>query len=158
MMNHGTAQKLTKGFTLLELVIVLGILTIVSTGVFVSIRSDERNSEQRNLQNASLALQADIRYAQRRSITEGRRHGVEFRIIDNFYSIVLDTPRETIRVIHLQNNVRLLNTGGVTSIMFYPRGTTSRSFTILLQTARYEQSLTIIPSSGRVEISEIRRT
>jgi len=159
MMNHNITQKPARGFTLLELVVALGILTIVSTGVFVSIRSNDSNSERRHLQNASLALQADLRYAQRRAIMEGQPYRVVFEIINNRYQIQIDsTPRQTIRTVYLQNGVSILSTtirNNQNAFLFYPRGTTSHAFTVILRTDSYQQELTVIPSGGRVEIKEI---
>jgi Tfp pilus assembly protein FimT len=144
------------GFTLLEIVIILGILSILSVGVFVSIRGG--SSERRALQNASLALQADIRYAQRRSIIEGRRYGVIFELVNNRYRVVSDMPRRTIRTVYMENGVTLLFiSGGHNQVFFTGRGTPTHSFTILLITNSFMQQLTIVPSGGRVRVSDITR-
>ena len=145
-------NKTTKGFTLIELAIVLGIMAIISTGVFVSFRGSER----RELQNASLALQADLRYAQRRAIMEGRRYGIIFEVQHNRYHIVLDSPRQTIRTIYLPNRVRLLEVSGP-SLMFLPRGTASSGFRITLHNGPYSQQLTATVSGGRIRSFDIIR-
>ena len=161
-MMHDLSRKLTKGFTLLELVIVLGILTIVSTGVFVSIRRNERISDQRIVQNATLALQADLRYAQRRSIAEGQRYGIIFEQFNNRYRIVQEswdgTRLRTIRTVYLRDNgiQRLTTTYGRTEVLFSGRGTPSHAFTITLTGSAYEQNITINPSGGRAQIFGIR--
>jgi len=149
-------KKPTRGFTLLELMVALGILTIVSTGVFVSLRSNESNTEQRNLQNASLALQADLRYVQRRAIMEGQSYRILFEIFNNRYHIQINTtPRQTIRIIYFQDGVRLTHMTLRNELTFYPRGTISNATTITLINGRYQQQLTTTVSGGRAQIGDI---
>lgn len=136
-----------KGFTILELVVALAVLTIVSTGVMISVYS--RN--YRTLTNASLLLQADLRYAQRRAMAEGRRHGIVFDRVQNRYHIVVDHPRDTIRTVYLPQGVTLLDTTGP-QLMFLPRGTASSGFRITLESGRYVQDLTATVSGGRIHI------
>jgi len=139
-----------KGFTLIELVLILGIITIVSAGVLVSMRGNN----YRTLHNASLALQSDLRYAQRRAITEGRRHGIVFERTQNRYHIVLDHPREHIRTVYLPNGVIFQDVTGA-QLMFLPRGTASSGFTITLASGNYRQDLTATVSGGRIRVWDI---
>jgi len=143
-------MKQYRGVTLIELAIVLGILTILAAGIFVSTRS----SYYRDLQNASLMLQSDLRYAQRRAIIEGRRYGVFFEVTQNRYFVALDAPREVIRMVYLPNGVRLHETSGP-RILFLPRGTASVGFRITLHNGPYSQQLTATVSGGRIRIFDI---
>ena len=145
-------MKRNRGFTLFELTIVLGLLTILATGLFLSTRSNY----QRDLHNASLLLQADFRYAQRRAMIEGRRYGVFFNITQNRYYIALDTPREVIRTVYLQNGVHLRETSGP-RLLFLPRGTASSGFRVTLNNGPYSQQLTATVSGGRIRIFDIER-
>jgi len=140
----------SKGFTLLELVIALAVISIISGGVFFAFRP----TQQRNLQNASLQLQADLRYAQRRAIIEGRRFGVAFDLTANNYRIVAENPRETIRTVYFQDGVRLRYVTGA-RLNFLPRGTASSGFRIRLSNGDYWQQLTATVSGGRIRIFEI---
>jgi len=140
-----------KGFTLLELTIALAIIAIASGGIFLVFRQSPR----RDLENASLQLQADIRYAQRRAIIEGRR--IEVRINRYHYVIRYVNPGGVfgeIRTVYFQNGVHIRQTN-TNSIGFLPRGTVGGSGTLSLANARYEQNLTITVSGGRVEIKPI---
>lgn len=139
-----------KGLTLLELVIALGLITIVSGGVLMA----SRGTDRRHLENASLQLQADLRYAQRRAITEGRRYGVVFEPAQNRYHVILDRPVQTIRTVNLPGGVSILETTAP-RIVFLPRGTVTEGFTIILQNGRYTQRLTGTVSGGRVRIFDI---
>jgi len=140
------------GLTLIELVLVLGIISIMAVGVFVNVRANER----RALENASLALQADLRYAQRRAIMEGRRHGVMFDLRYNRYRIVVDRPRRTIRTVYLPEGITLAEASGP-SLMFLPRGTASAGFRVTLSSETYRQELTATVSGGRIRIFEMER-
>ena len=146
-------MKATAGaFTLIELVIALGIIMLVSGGVFLSLR----NTSHRALQNASLELQADLRYAQRRAIMEGRRFGVQFEPTQNRYHIIEQNGRffHVIRTVYFENGVRLRHTTG-NRLVFLPRGTSSGGFSINLSNGRYWQRLTATVSGGRIQIHDI---
>ena len=127
---------------------------IVTSSVFLVLRQPER----RHLQNASLQLQADIQYAQRRAIAEGRKFMIEFTRGSNRYRIMYYcSPRLEIRRIYFQNGVSLYRPSTTFQMWFRPRGTPSHAFTIELHTARYRQDITIVPSGGRADIKEIQR-
>lgn len=158
--------KAVQGFTLMELAIVLGIIAIMSGGMLVAVAG--RSSERRALQNASLALQADIRYAQRRTIVEGQRYGVTFDFAYNRYHVgpaTRDTHgRWTVnhdRTIYLPPGVTmrrwLTSTGmyyeGTThQITYLPRGTVSVGATYRLRTGLYQQDVSVVPSGGRAQL------
>jgi len=145
-------KKAACGLTLLEVTIALGIIILMSTGILLSVRGVER----RNLHNASLALQADLRYAQRRAISEGQAFRVVFELVNNRYTIQTNVfPPEVVRRVSLPEGITLESVGNGNDVIFHPRGTPSRAFTILLRSESYQQALTIIPSGGRVRIDEI---
>jgi len=162
-------RKITNGFTLMELVIALGVVVIVSGGVFVAVSG--RNSEWRNLHNASVALQADIRYAQRRSIAEGRRYGVVFDFVDNRYHVGLailnDDGRWSVnhdRTVDLPDGVTIRRwltsaetyyEGTTHQITYLARGTVTGSATFRLGTDLYRQDIAVNVSGGRARLNGI---
>ena len=147
-----------KGYTLLELVIVLAVIAAITGGIMLSARSADRIA----LQQASYALQADFRFAQRMALTEGRRWGIQFDILGNQYHIFtperifnVETERYY-RTVPLSGGVELVNTnatGG--SVIYLPRGTIDRAFHVRLAKGRYEQRLTGTLGAGRIEIKEM---
>jgi len=154
-------KKMKSGFTLIELVLVLGIITIISAGAFMSVQANAN----RALENASLALQADIRYVQRRSITEGRRYRIAFELENNRYNILLVGPNpsshEVIRTVYLRNGVFLCYINFLTSqaeplprVEFLSRGTISRGGNVRLSNGRYTQTIRVTPTTGRVRIDD----
>ena len=147
------SRKSTSGISLLELLIVLAIFAIIGSGLVISLRQADR----RALNNASLQLQADLRYAQRLAIIEGRRHGIVFEVENNRYRIIATAPERTIRTVYLQNGVRLVETSG-DRLVFLPRGTVSGGFRINLGIGPYYQRLTATVSGGRIRIFDISTT
>ena len=143
-------KKSTQGLTLIELAVVLGLLAILSGTVFLSLRGNVA----RDLQNTSYVLQADLRYAQRRAIITGNRHGVIFEVQNNRYHVVQDVPRLVLRTVYLNQGVRFLETSGV-QLMFLPRGTASAGFRITLASGGYSQQLTATVSGGRIRIFDV---
>jgi len=137
-----------KGFTLLELVIALAVIMIITGGVFLAIRQQDR----RALYNAAYQLQADIRYAQRRALIGGRVLEVRFYPVYDMYRIRYARPYYTeIRRVYFQNGVNLRTTNRV-FITFQPRGSASGSFTLTLESGRYRRDLTSTVSGGRIDI------
>jgi len=153
-------MKINRGFTLLELVIALGIIVILSSGVFLSVRQIYR----RQINNASLQLQADLRYVQRRAIMEGREFGIQFDSHLNRYQFLFrdsnNSPTVYGEYVYLGNEVRLSNVTFTNGQLFYlPRGTPSNGGSIFLVVGSgdgvYEQQITVTPSGGRVFVMEI---
>jgi len=135
------------GFTLLELVIALAVATIISGGVFMTFRQ----TPQRVLRSAALQMQADIRYAQRRAMIEGRRIQVSFYPTGRMYRIRFYDTLEELRRVYLQDGISLLTHYLPSNRMTYlPRGTVSDAGSITLSMDGFTQRLTITPASGRV--------
>jgi prepilin-type N-terminal cleavage/methylation domain-containing protein len=142
--------KGTKGVTLLELTVVLAILLIASGGIAMGLRQ----ADARALRNASLRLQADLRYAQRRAIVEGRPFGVAFDRANNSYRIVSARPDRTIRTVALHGGVYIEDTSE-DRLVFLPRGTPSVGFRVILAKGTYTQRITATVSGGRIRVFDI---
>ena len=146
----GPSAKRRSGFTLLELIIALALIVIVSSGVFLAFRQSDR----RALHNASLMLQADLRYAQRRAMIEGRRVGVIFEPGLNRYRVVSTNPTTTLRTVYFHSGVRL-RYNSFPQLHFTTRGTSSSGFTIWLYNGGYWQRLTATVAGGRIRVFDI---
>ena len=142
------------GFTLLELIITLAVIVIVTGGVFLAVRQQDRHA----LNHAAYQMQADMRYAQRRALISGQQVEVRIYRDSNMYRLRYNCSvngETEIRRVNLQNGVRIIATGRE-YFHYYPRGTVAASFTFTLENGRYRRDLTIIPSSGRVDVKDIQ--
>ena len=148
-----------RGFSLLELLIALAIIMIITGSTFLVVRQSAR----RALQDASIMLQADIRYVQRRSIIEGRSYGIRFFLPYRYDVVVFHSPRhdtdlrvdEVIRTVYMQNGVTIRQASR-NPFGYTPRGTKrGGSATVILMNGRLQQNTTTTVSGGRVEIGPI---
>lgn len=149
----------TKGITLLELAVVMAVLTILTGGIMISLRQ----TGTRALNNASLQLQADMRYVQRRAVAEGRQFGIVFEIVNNRYRIIHQinptAPNpvfHTLRTVQVSGGARLVATSA-DRLVFHPRGTPSAGFSALLGYGSNTQRITATVSGGRILVFDINQ-
>ena len=139
------------GITLLELLISLSVLLIIS----VCLWAPKARSEQRELYNACLRLQADIRQAQHTAVLEGRDYMVAFRRETGYYQL----SKSALKIDYTVNlgNVAIASTTFPSDkLVFTARGTPSSGGTISLRLGRFTQELTVVPSSGRVAVQPVK--
>lgn len=150
-------MKKNSGFTLMELAIAMAILMVVVGVVLIGASGD--NNDYRTLYNATLTLQADMRYAQRRAIIEGRRFSVDFEPSHNRYRIVkydYIPGRYVVRTVYLQNGVVFLDSSSQNfRVQYLPRGTVSGSTSIYFRSGRFAQRVTITVAGGQVRLAPI---
>ncbi|MCL1884318.1 MAG: GspH/FimT family protein [Defluviitaleaceae bacterium] len=145
---------MNKGVTLIELTIALAVLTIIAGAVVLGVSAEHRDSQM--LYNAAVELQADMRYAQRRSIQEGRRVYILFEPSLNRYRMFNRNPYNAIRTVYF-DTVNLVGTSfnphnsAINRINFTPQGTASASGTVTLSNGRDLLNLTTTVSGGRVD-------
>ena len=147
-------RHLCAGFTLIELIIVLGVIAVVGSTTLATYRGIQR----RTLNNASLTLQADFRRAQRMAIIEGRRWRVSFNQHENHYS-VYSMPRnlaEHVHTVYLPSGV-WISYFNAAYVEYLPRGTIHRGFTLRLRKGNYEIRMTGAVSGGRIAVDAITR-
>jgi Tfp pilus assembly protein FimT len=142
----------TRGITLLELAVVFAVIMILSGGVMLGFRQ----AEHRALNNASLQLQADLRYVQRRAIMEGRQFGIVFELANQRYRIISTQPTRTVRTVYLHGGVRLDDVSAQ-QLLFHPRGTPSVGFRAILRHGSNTQRITATVSGGRIRVFDINQ-
>lgn len=153
-------QNWKNGFTLIELVIVLGLLAALGTVSLVTVRVIER----RTLDAASRTLQADMRRAHRMALIEGSRWRVQFYETRRRYTIrPMHCVSGRIYIVYLPPGVEF-DYLPRHIVDFLPRGTLSSpgwgagtGFSMDLRKNRYVQRLTVLPVTGRVAVEEIIR-
>ena len=145
-----------RGFTLIELVVTLGVLTVVLGAVFFTV--SRRDSSRREIEMAGYQLLSDIRYARQRAIMDGERVQIVFDGANDRYIIRYHTYtvcNNPIKVVYLPDNVWFVHSRSNRVYHFRPRGTPSSGFTIQLRTEHHRLTLTVVPSGGRVRIYQI---
>ena len=142
-----------KGFTLLELIVSLGVLAIVSGVIFFVI--SRRDTSYREIMSATYLLMADIRYARQRAIIDGEDVEIVFYGMENRYTIRYFSSWKIIREVRLPDNVWFMHSSDL-KYHFRPRGTPSVGFTIDLCTVHHRMSVSVVASGGRVRYHDYR--
>lgn len=143
-----------KGFTIIELIIVLAIIAITSGTIMLNIQSSDRTT----LQLAKNTLIDDIRFAQNMAKSIGTSYYISFNsslALSNTYHIRRNNQGRRVLCpvspgATLDNDIILRNNFGGNTINFTSRGTVAGAGTITMQLRRYSVTLTVNLGSGRV--------
>ena len=142
-----------KGFTLIELIITLGVLAVVTGTIFFVVSG--RNSTYREIFAAADQLMSGIRYTRQRAIMDDEVVEIVFHGATGKYTIRYRTGFNVIREGYLPGGVWFLHNNNRV-YHFRPRGTPSGGFSIHLRSAHYGLTLSVVGSGGRVRISDFR--
>ena len=147
-----------KGFSLLELLIVIVILTIVGT---ISAPNFIKYRGNTNLKEAAREISGDIHLCKQRAIAENVHYRIVLNVENNNYTIQKETsPSNWTNVSSIKNvgendaSIKIIGdpTFGGDKIIFQPRGTTNAG-TLVLQHEKLLSRASIITSlMGRVRI------
>jgi prepilin-type N-terminal cleavage/methylation domain-containing protein len=146
-------RKDKRGVTLIELIVVLAVSLIV----FGAVRTGFSSLDRKRVDAACYQLQAALRFAQRSAVMEGRE-----------YFVVLDTSAYSVRYMRddglaavivseakLPDGVTLRIASEERMVNYNPKGTPDRGRTLTLAGGGFMRRLTMLPSSGRVELKEM---
>jgi len=153
--------KNNKGFTILELLLVLAITSVTAIVLMPSFRSQEL----RNFESEAMMILEDIRFAQSMAIAHRTNYRIRFDIEQHLY--IIERAEASIWVIvkqiHLTYTMFIPPIQGGPIVQFTPRGTTGTAREVRLASAsngtrgNYIASFTINVGSGRVRITNIGR-
>ena len=142
-----------KGITLAELIVTLGVLTVILGVVFFVV--SRRDGSHREILATADQLMSDIRYARQRAIMEGEIIQIVFQGSNGRYIIRYFSGLTVIREGYLPDSVWFVHNRD-RFYHFRPRGTPSSGFSIYLRSAQHELTLSVVGSGGRVIRSEVR--
>ena len=144
-----------KGFTMLEMIIVIGIVAIllkISSSMFNSYKQNA------NLREAAGALAEDMKLAKQRAMAENVNYTITFDVNNNSYRIQGGTYDVTKKLGDFGNGIRILSQnysgGNSGTITFKTRGTCSAG-TIKLQNSINSELDIITTLMGKVTIVKI---
>lgn len=100
-----------KGFSIAQLLIVIGIIAVVSTITFPSLASYTKSLQ---LKNSTKEVVAKLRLAQQYALTEQVKHSIRFTPLSTSYSLVkLSDPEIILETFNLNSQVNFTSISGL---------------------------------------------
>jgi len=143
---------MNQGFTLIEILLVLGIISILTVGA-VSVFLVFRPSLQ--LGGAVQELIGDLRYAQQSAITEQKEYCLQFWPVEKKYYLK-KYDGEIIKEKKFPSEIISLNVNGFTNneIRYNPYGAVKEAGSIILENIEKKQKTISIKPSGFISLSD----
>lgn len=149
-MNGNIRNSNKKGYTLVELIVVLALMGIVLSVAIPSVSLIFNTAEKGEL----MEFRRDIIFARNRAVMENRIYILMISIAENRYLITGDySLNHTIREKEFSHGNSFTKNNLESSIIFYPTGSPNKAATIRL-TNRKKQNIeiTITPATGKVNL------
>lgn len=146
-MIHSTNR--TKGFTLIELMVVVGIISLL---LGLGINGLDYLIQWNKLNTAAALLSSELKNTHSRAFYEGVWYKIEFRAFSDKYIIYKQT--ELYKDVQLEN-IDLFNSNFTDNkVYFYPNGVPSMGGTVTLKNKRGKVLYVIMtPVTARVRVS-----
>ncbi len=144
---------MNKGFTLIEILIVIGII-IVLAGIGIPVFRSIQPSVQLN--GAIRNLVSDLRYAQQLTVTEQVKYCLRFFPLEKRYQIIQCEEERSLSEVFLPDEIITLTTTGFidNEIEFNPYGAVKKSGTITLENSKNRIKTIEVRPSGFIKISD----
>lgn len=145
----------SQGFTLLELMVIVAIMTILFSITLISFTSA---LERINLNNTAQVMQSQLRLMQAKAVAEGQYYEIRFDPTLNRYRIFRGS--NLVKVIAFEPGISyfyIRTSGGinVSYLRYYATSAPSSGATIAIQDNRQNKRYIIVtPAIGRIRISE----
>jgi prepilin-type N-terminal cleavage/methylation domain-containing protein len=145
-------MKSRKGFTLVELIIVIAVLAIITTIGGLSLHAYTLN---RNLKSAAREIVSDFFVYRARAVSEGKNYRITFDIAGNSYTIQPGTSSPVTKSpLAFGSDIRIIdaNFGGGQTVNFLARGTVSPFGNIKLGNSRQSNATIKVNITGRTYV------
>jgi len=144
--------KKQNGFSLVELLVVLGIITLISTITVPLLRDYQKTVK---LNNESRILATNIRLAQQLAISEQIIYNVLFLSDPDRYQIINSDTLNTIKTVNFDKEISINEISGFTTdtIQFNATGAAIETGYIVLVNTRNSTSTIEVKPSGYVQIT-----
>ncbi|MBI3290875.1 hypothetical protein HYZ76_01175 [Candidatus Falkowbacteria bacterium] len=142
-----------KGFSITELIVVIGVITLIS---IISVPLFINYQKTTKLRNEARLMATNIRYAQQLAITEQNIYNFKLYTSTNSYQITNNETSEIILDISLDEEVTIdeINSFTDNTIQFNPTGAVLETGYISLTNSKNQFSTLEIKPSGYVDIIE----
>ena len=149
---HKSETYYENGFTLIELTLVMAVTAII--GGFATLAFTNRDAM--NLEAASRMMRRDIRYAQNMAVITGHRYDVNIYVEYDLYAVKDFTKSKADKLQEMPAGVKIIYARPPQQITYYQWGTVDNTspMTIILESERHKREMTVLPSSGRVELKK----
>jgi prepilin-type N-terminal cleavage/methylation domain-containing protein len=145
-------MKSRKGFTLVELIIVIAVLVIIATIGGLSLHAYTLN---RNLKSAAREIVSDFFVYRSRAVSEGKNYRITFDIAGSSYTIQPGTSTPVTKSpLAFGSDIRIIdaNFGGGQTVNFLARGTVSPFGNIKLGNSRQSNATIKVNITGRTYV------
>lgn len=148
-MNGDTKMKTRLGYTLIEILVVLALLSILLSMAVPNLSLYKRMKENMELER----LKKDLLFTRNSAILEGSDYYVTFYYIKNEYSIKNIKDNEVIKTVYFKNGIKINNKSKNIVFHFKSNGTIGNSDTILLTNSKGQNfELKLTPVTGNINI------
>ena len=150
-MNGNISNKNIKGYTLVEVIVVIALIGIVLSVAIPSFKIILRTSEKKEL----MEFKRDIIFARNSAVMENQNYYIELDIVENQYVIAssIKKGQNTVKKKKLVNGIVLKADNVNHIIAFYPTGSPDKAGTIELSNTKGEKIyITITPATGKVNL------
>jgi prepilin-type N-terminal cleavage/methylation domain-containing protein len=145
-------MKSRKGFTLVELMIVIALLAIIAAIGGVSLHAYTLN---RNLKSAAREIVSDFFVYRSRAVSEGKTYRIAFDVNGSSYTIQPGTSTPVTKSPSaFGSDIRIINAnfGAGHTVNFLPRGTVSPFGNIKLENSRQSDATIKVNITGRTYV------
>ncbi len=155
MDGRGGRARPRAGFTLVEIVVVLAILTVVAAIVLPAVG---RGTEGLRLRSEAGRVAALLREARQRAVTQRRSTRVALDRVRNTVVLTAGDPDHPLRQLTLPTGLRLTVAAGGESLGFSPRGLTRETRWLLEGPGGRRLAIEVDAVSGRVTVGPEARS
>ncbi|MFH0740005.1 MAG: type II secretion system protein [bacterium] len=145
-------EKLKTGFTLIEIMVAIGIMIALSSISWVGLKSLQPSLA---LSSVSRDLTTDLRMTQQLTITEQINHGIFFNTLSNSYRIEkFSTETIILTTKQLPTGITFCGITGLLDdyVVFNPYGSVAYSGSVCLVNSKGQSKIIDIKPSGFVKI------
>lgn len=149
-------KKENRGFTLVELMVVIALVGVLSSGVSIGVPAFQRFLDRERLRTDTRRVLQTIQNARQNAIIEGFEHRVYVNSATNRIYIRKYTPEHPpAKVVEVPGDIRIVNNHFSSGFSLYPIGTVSKGGHITFESRRgHHVTIVVQIGSGRIYMKD----